>query len=51
MKRAMTNRKTNLLILVTIMCGLMLQACHSEKKCGCGTDLNSVYKVYKRHRR
>ena len=29
---------------------LMAEGCHNEKKCGCGHDLNGVYKPRKRYR-
>jgi len=39
-------------IYIVLLCvfGLVAEGCHSSKKCGCGTDLNNVWKPNRRYR-
>jgi hypothetical protein len=35
-------------VILAVM-SMLMEGCYGEKKCGCGTDLNTVYKT-RRHR-
>lgn len=50
----MENTKTRRFIALMLISGflflLLTESCNSEKKCGCGVDLGSLYKIKKKHR-
>lgn len=43
MKRLFKNKLTLFILLIGVL-ALVAQSCSTSKKCGCGADINGVYK-------
>ena len=50
MKQTNTRRIFAVLLIAGFLITLAGESCNSEKKCGCGVDLYSRYKMKGRHR-